>query len=174
MELSSTNRGSLPSAITMFSLPMAVPCGQRCLAWLSEPSNFLTNPLLTSSCTSWLSKAGLFSAASQFPLQCSSDAGLKSSEKSKDSCAVGHCPLLGKAPKAPVGTPSSRMTGSCASLSWMACARHCSAVSLKGCLSDIRRKISLFVLGASVLCIMAASAEPCSSESGGSSLPSLR
>ena len=107
-ELSSTSLGSRPSAITMFNLPMAVPLGQRCRAWLSEPMNLFTKPLSTSSCTSLLSSAGLFSAASQLPLQCSSDAGLKSwlksCEKSKESCAGGHCPLPGRGPKAPVGT----------------------------------------------------------------------
>ena len=166
--------GSRPSAITIFNLPIAVPLGHRCRAWLSEPLNCFTKPLSISSCTNLLSSAGLFSAASQLPLQCSSDAGLKSCEKSKDSCAGGHCPLPGSGPKAPVGTPSSKMMGSCASLSCIVCARLCSTLSRKGWPSDMCRNLPKSVLGAKVLCTIDANAMPCSSERGGSSLLSLR
>ena len=68
--LSSTSRGSLPSASTTFSLPIAVRLGHCCCASALLPGNFAIQPCLSSASMSSAMICGLSSALVQFPLQC--------------------------------------------------------------------------------------------------------
>ena len=70
--LSSTRRGSRPSASTMLSLPTAMPCGQCLAAAVRSPAKAATCPAWISLATRERSRAGSLSALVQLPVHCCS------------------------------------------------------------------------------------------------------
>ena len=122
--LSRTRRGSLPSAATMLSLPIAEPSGQRCATALRPAGKGLTQPLATSCSTNCCRRAGLRSACVQLPWQCSRWVPSRSSS-SRSCCRCVHCMLDGMSSRMPAGTPCLRRSASCASGSCMRAAKAC-------------------------------------------------
>ena len=122
-ELSRTSLGSRPSAITIFNLPIAVPLGHRCRAWLSKPLNCFTKPLSISSCTNLLSRWQWVilcgqPVASAVLKRC----GAKVTREIQGFLCWRPLSAAWQWPESACGTPSSKMMGSCASLSCIVCA----------------------------------------------------
>ena len=123
--LSKTRRGSLPSANTTFSLPIAVRFGQCCCASARLPGNLETRP-----CSSSVSRSGAMVAGFLPPVSsCRCSAA--------DGCR--HCMLGGMEVKIPVGTPLCRVRCKLASGSFMAAARAPTSSRRKGWPSRITR-----------------------------------
>ena len=105
--LSSTRRGSLPSAVTIFSLPMAVPCGQRVRASSTLPAKGTTQLAWISLSRSSARSLGFFSACVQLPLQRKRCIPSRSSSTSW-AWRGCHCLLVGISCRMPAGTPRCR------------------------------------------------------------------
>ena len=151
--LSSTKRGSLPSANTTLSFPMAVRCGHLCCASLRDPSNFSTHPCAISASKSAVMVPGFSSARVQFPEQCRRWISSGASQ-GRSSCFKGQCLLGSMEDKMPVGTPSRSMLCNAESGSPQAAAKAPMGSRRNGCPSATEMHAGFWQCGCRYECMI--------------------
>ena len=140
MVLSRTRRGSLPSAETMLSLPMAAPSGHWRAASLALPWNGTTHPHCQ------LPSAGAGGAAQGSALPESSCLDSAEGEVRPDHLPAAFADaaaiekLEGMSCRMPAGTPSARKLCSLWSGSLVRDAKACRSFRRNGCPGVIRRQ----------------------------------
>ena len=163
-ELSRTILGSLPSACTTLSFPMAMPLGHLARASCSPPGTSMTHPWAISSSIRRWRRSGWASAF--FQLVSNSLRQVSSGCWACWASTAGHWLLLTMGSKTPAGTPWARTEGKCLSMSWVMWAKCDRRPRRKGWPSSMAEADcgGRFRLAAAIC-----SSEPCSSSERGCS-----